>query len=68
LLQQKLMQALAERDTRYLRCGTVQVDDAILGGEPTGGTIGRGSENKVPFVAALSISRPTTIPPLTDMH
>ena len=36
-------------------CGTVQVDDAYLGGELNDGTAGRGSENKVPFVAAVSL-------------
>jgi hypothetical protein len=36
-------------------CGTVQVDDAYLGGERNDGTAGRGSENKVPFVAAVSL-------------
>ena len=35
--------------------GTVQVDDAYLGGELTGGTAGRGSENKVPFIGAVSL-------------
>jgi len=33
----------------------VQVDDAYLGGELTGGTAGRGSENKVPFIGAVSL-------------
>jgi hypothetical protein len=56
LLQQKLMQTMAERDAPYLLGGNVQVDDAYLGGELTGGTAGRGSENKVPFVAAVSIT------------
>ncbi|MDP2179231.1 IS1595 family transposase [Methylicorpusculum sp.] len=56
LIQQKLMQAMAERDALYTLSGNVQVDDAYLGGELTGGKAGRGSENKVPFVAALSLS------------
>lgn len=56
LLQQKLMQAMAERDALYTLQGAVQVDDAYLGGELTGGTAGRGSENKVPFVAAVSVT------------
>jgi transposase-like protein len=56
LLQQKLMQAMAERDAGYTLSGLVQVDDAYLGGELAGGTAGRGSENKVPFVAAISLS------------
>lgn len=36
--------------------GKVQVDDAYLGGERTGGKVGRGSENKVAFVAAVSLT------------
>jgi len=49
------MQAMSERDDSYLLHGTVQVDDAYLGGERTGGKVGRGCENKVPFVAAVSL-------------
>lgn len=56
LIQQKLMQAMAERDAEYTLCGDIQVDDAYLGGELTGGTAGRGSENKVPFIAAVSLT------------
>jgi hypothetical protein len=33
--------------------GRVEIDDAYLGGERSGGKAGRGSENKVPFVAAV---------------
>ena len=32
------------------------MDDAYLGGERAGGKAGRGSENKVPFVAAVSVN------------
>ncbi len=39
-------------DGRQLE-GRVEIDDAYLGGERTGGKAGRGSENKVPFVAAV---------------
>jgi hypothetical protein len=56
LIQQKLMQAMAERDTQYRLNGQVLVDDAYLGGERAGGKAGRGSENKVPFVAAVSLN------------
>ena len=49
------MHAMAEREDQYRLDGTVQLDDAYLGGERGGGTAGRGSENKVPFVAAVSI-------------
>ena len=47
---------MAEREARYVLEGPVQVDDAYLGGERSGGKVGRGSENKVPFVAAVSLS------------
>jgi transposase-like protein len=56
LIHHKLMQAMAEREERYLLEGQVQVDDAYLGGERSGGKPGRGSENKVAFVAAVSLS------------
>ncbi len=56
LIQQKLMQAMVERDAQYKLGGDVQVDDAYLGGELPGGKAGRGSENKIPFVAAISLS------------
>ena len=36
--------------------GTVQLDDAYLGGEHPGGKPGRGSENKTPLVAAVSLN------------
>jgi hypothetical protein len=55
LLHHKLMQAMAERDAAYMLSGTVQIDDAYLGGERSGGKAGRGSENKVPFVAAVAL-------------
>ena len=55
LLQQKLMQAMVEREGQYALRGDVQVDDAYLGGELPGGKAGRGSENKVPFIAAVSL-------------
>lgn len=54
-IQHKLMQAMTERDAQYTRCGEVLVDDADVGGERVGGKAGRGSENKVPFVAAVSL-------------
>ncbi len=56
LIHHKLMQVMADREARYLLKGKVQVDDAYLGGERTGGKAGRGSENKVPFIAAVSLT------------
>jgi hypothetical protein len=32
------------------------MDDAYLGGERPGGKAGRGSENKIPIVAAVSLN------------
>jgi hypothetical protein len=65
LIHHKLMQVMADRESRYVLDGKVQVDDTYLGGERTGGKVGRGSENKVPFVAAVSLTeedRPLRVP------
>jgi hypothetical protein len=56
LLHQKINRAMATQDANHQLSGTVQLDDAYLGGERTGGKAGRGSENKVPFVAAVSVN------------
>jgi transposase-like protein len=55
LMHHKLMQAMLEREASYQLTGRVQLDDAYLGGEHTGGSVGRGPENKVPFLAAVSV-------------
>jgi hypothetical protein len=49
------MPAMSEREDSYVLRGKVQLDDAYLGGERNGGKAGRGSENKVPIVAAVSL-------------
>jgi hypothetical protein len=51
LLHQKINRPMADRKAAHLLQGAVQLDDAYLGGERSGGKAGRGSENKVPFVA-----------------
>ena len=56
LVHNKIMQAMSEREEAYLLRGKVQIDDAYLGGERCGGKPGRGSENKVPIVAAVSVN------------
>lgn len=56
LIHHKLMQAMGDRESRYVLTGNIQVDDAYLGGERSGGKVGRGSENKVPFIAAISLT------------
>ena len=54
-IQHKLMQSMLEREALYTLQGSAQADDAYLGGENPGGKAGRGSESKVPFVAAVSV-------------
>ena len=53
-LKHKVMQAMAEREQPRQLKGFVQIDDAYLGGERNGGKRGRGSQNKQPFVIAVS--------------
>ncbi len=53
-MKQKIMQVMKERDDSQPLSGVVQIDDAYYGGELHGGKRGRGSENKIPFVAAVS--------------
>jgi hypothetical protein len=48
---------MTERDEAYLLRGKIQMDDAYLGGELSAGKAGRGSENKIPIVAAVSFVR-----------
>lgn len=57
LLHHKINRAMASHDDALRLDGAVQIDDAYLGGERAGGKPGRGSENKVPFVAAVSMDR-----------
>lgn len=55
-LKHKLMQAMFEREEKTILAQRVEIDDAYLGGERTGGKVGRGSENKVSFIAAVETS------------
>jgi hypothetical protein len=55
LLHHKINLAMAARESCHRLEGAVQVDDAYLGGECAGGKPGSGSENEVPFVAAVSL-------------
>jgi hypothetical protein len=52
-LKHKLTKVMTEREDKRILSGRIEVDDAYLGGEHRGGKVGRGSENKVPFVAAV---------------
>ena len=55
LIKHKLLQVMEEREQNRELHGRVEIDDAYLGGEHKG-TAGRGSPNKVPFVAAVQTS------------
>lgn len=53
LLKHKLMHVMSEREAPRQLDGRVEIDDAYLGVELPGGKSGRGSENKVSFIAAV---------------
>jgi hypothetical protein len=53
LLKHKILQVMVQREAQRKLTGRVEIDDAYLGGEVHGGKAGRGSPNKVPFVAAV---------------
>jgi transposase-like protein len=52
-IKHKLAQVMMERDAGKQLSGRVELDDAYLGGERTGGKRGRGAPGKTPFVAAV---------------
>ncbi len=54
-IKHKLMQVMKERDDSKRLSGIIQLDDVYWGGECRGGKRGRGSPNKTPFVAAVSV-------------
>ena len=54
LIKHKLMRAMAERETSKPQLqGRVEIDDAYLGGERSGGKRGRGAAGTTPIVAAV---------------
>lgn len=55
-VKHKIMQVMKERDDSRPLSGIIQLDDVYWGGEQRGGKRGRGSENKTPFVAAVSLN------------
>lgn len=52
-MKYKIMQVMLEREDQKLLSGFIEIDDAYLGGDRSGGKRGRGSENKTPFIAAV---------------
>jgi transposase-like protein len=47
LIKHKLTEVMCQREANRVLEGRVEIDDAYLGGQRTGGKVGRGSENKV---------------------
>ena len=56
-MKQKIMQAMLAREAAKPLQGRVELDDAYLGGERSGGKRGRGAAGKTPFVAAVETTR-----------
>ena len=56
LLKYKLMEAMRKLGQRDRRIGTVQVDDAYLGGENPDGKCGRGWEIETPVLVELQVT------------
>lgn len=52
-VKHKLMQVQYGEEKHTKLTGRIEIDDAYLGGENSGGKAGRGSENKTPFIAAV---------------
>lgn len=52
-IKSKLAQVMLERDAGQLLDGRVEMDDAYLGGERSGGKRGRGAPGKMPIVTAV---------------
>jgi transposase-like protein len=54
LMKHKLMRAMADREAKKPKLeGRIEIDDAYLGGERSGGKRGRGAAGKTPLVAAV---------------
>ena len=53
LVKHKIMEAMRLDEVDRQLAGRVEMDDAYLGGQRSGGKTGRGSENKIPFVVAV---------------
>lgn len=56
MLHSNILRAMSERDECYALQVKVQMDDAYFGGERPGGMVGRGSEAKVPIIAAITLN------------
>jgi len=55
-IKHKIMQVMKEREDGKCLTGVIQLDDVYWGGERHGCKRGRGSADKTPFVAAVSVN------------
>lgn len=55
LVNNKIVESMYECEDAYQMQGKMQIDDACIGVERSFGNDGRGSENKIPFLAVVSI-------------
>src|SRR5512144_1563677 len=53
MVKHKLKQVMLERDANKRLIGRVEMDDAYLGGQRSGGKRGRGAAGKTPMVASV---------------
>ena len=56
-MHHKPKQAMAVREGHYALDGIITIDDIHLGGERSGGTVGRGRNNNASFIAAISLTK-----------
>ena len=56
-IHHKLRQVMLERNREKPLEGRIEMDDAYLGGERSGGKRGRGSPGKTPFLAAVETTK-----------
>ena len=64
-IRHELMQVMMERDREHPLGGWVELDNAHLGGERSGGKRGRGAPGNTPFVAALETNDCLTCPSIS---
>jgi hypothetical protein len=67
-MKQKIMQVMLAREAGKPLQGRVELDDAYLGGERSGGKRGRGAAGKTPFVAAVETIERRAVDPSAEQR